>query len=169
MPPPSRDGLRTWRPTMSLSAEILSIICLLVVDNGDDGVRVRLMHVCQRWHAIMLSTPGIPSVLWIRKSTTMEMVRSAVQGTRWLLTVFIKMDDESIGQDFNADVFDACFMAVIEQASRWGTLWIYSLPRTEKFKALHIVPPLKNIEYLWLEPGCHLVSFFEPLMTAITQ
>ena len=144
------------------------MIFLLVVEDEHGIDRVMLMNVCRRWYAIMLSTPGIPCALRIRNSTTMEMVRTATQGTRWLLTVLIAIDDESIEQDFNADIFDACFMAAIEEASRWKTLWIGSLPRIGKCKAFQIVPSLKNLEILGLEPGCHLGGFFEPLMTAIT-
>ena len=97
----------------------------------------------------------------------MEIVRSAIQGTKWLLTVVIRMDDERIGQAFNADVFDACFMAVIEEASRWISLVIYSLPRIGMCKVFHIVPPLKNLMFFGLDHGCDLGSFFVPLMTAI--
>ena len=128
---------------------------------------MRLMRVCRHWYAIMLSTPGIPYNLRIRKSTTMEMVRASIQGTRWLLDVQINMDDESIGQDFNAGAFDACFTAAIEVASRWRALNIYSLPRPETCKAFQIVPPLKTLKAFYLGQGCDLVSFFEPLMTAI--
>ena len=152
-------------PIHLLPAEILSIIFLLVIDYSSD--RVRLMLVCRHWYALMLSTPGIRSGLWIRKSTTMEMVRAAIQGTRWLLDIFIYMDDESIEQDFNVGAFDTCFTAAIEVASRWESLLIYSLPRSGKCKAFQIVPPLKSLKMFYLGQGGDLVSFFEPLMTAI--
>ena len=161
-----QNAVRPWRPLVHLlPVEILSIIFLLVVDDED---RVQLMLVCRRWYAIMLSTPGIPSGVWIRKSTTVELVRAAIQGTRWLLYVNIDMGDESIGQDFNTDTFDVCFMAAIEAASRWQSLVIYSLPRPGKCKAFEIVPLLKNLEFFSLGRGCDLGRFFEPLMTAIT-
>ena len=168
MPSPSQNAVRAWRPpSHSLPSEILSIIFLLVAENEFSRNRVRLMLVCWRWYAIMLSTPGIPALLQINGSTTVERVRAAIQGARWLLYVLINMDDEHIGQDFNADAFDACVMAAIEGASRWKTLGIYSIPQSKKFKAYQIVPPLKNLESLSLGRGCDRGSFFEPLMTAI--
>ena len=158
MPPPS--------PVHLLPAEILSIIFLLVID--DLSERVQLMRVCRHWYAIMLSTPGILSGLWIRKSTTLDMVRASIQGTRWLLGVGIDIDDEGIEQDPNAGAFDTCFTAAIEVASRWEYLGIFSLPRPRKCKTFQIVPPLKGLKVFYLGQGCDLVSFFEPLMTAIT-
>ena len=127
---------------------------------------MRLMLVCRRWYAIMLSTPGIPSRLRINGSTTVEQVRATTQGERWHLYVTIGTDDESIGQDFNADAFDACFMAAIEAASRWKTLRIYSIPKSRKLKAFQTVLPLKTLEDLYLGQDCDRGSFFE-LMTAI--
>jgi hypothetical protein len=127
-----------------------------------------LMLVCRRWYAIMLSTPGIPSPLRIRKSTNVEMVRAAIQGKRWLLDVIVDTNDEGNGQEFNADAFDACFMAAIEAASRWRSLWIHSFPGPGECKAFQIVHPLKSLESFTLNEECDLGSFFEPLMTAIT-
>ena len=164
MPQPSQNVAQTWRPPVHLlPAEILSIIFLLVVEYS--FYRTSLMLVCRRWYAIMLSTPGIPYDLRIRNSTTMERVRATIQGTRWLLTVDIDVNDKRIGQDFNADAFNACFMAAIEAASRWESLLLVSFPQ---YKAFQIVPPLKNLRFFHLDQGCDLGSFFEPLMTAIT-
>ena len=177
MPPPSQNVVHIWRsPVHLLPAEILSIIFQLVVDdNDDDGDgevydddRVRLMLVCRHWHDIMLSTPGIPFILWIRTSTTMEMVRASIQGTTWLLRVTIAIDDKSIEQDFNADGFDECFMAAIEVASRCKSLLFHSFPPPREWKAFPIVPPLKNLESSCLSQGCDIGSFFELFMTAIT-
>ena len=165
MPPPA---VRAWCLLHLLPAEILSIIFLLVIENGYDKDRVRLMLVCRRWYAIVLSTPRILCELRIRKSTTIEMVRAAIQGSWWLLNVIIDIDDESIRQDFNAGAFDASFTAAIEAASRWESLWIYSLPRPGKSKAFQVVPPLKSLKLFYLHHGCDLGSFFGPLMTAIT-
>ena len=166
MPVPSQNA---WRPHVhSLPTEILSIIFLLVVEDEDDEDRVQLMLVCREWYAIMLSTPGIPSGLSIQNSTTIEMVRAAIQGAGWLLNVTIDIDANSIGQDFNADACDACSIDAIEAASRWRSLRIYSFSRLEECKVLQIVPPLENLEHFYLKPGCDLGSFFEPLMTAIT-
>ena len=130
---------------------------------------MQLMLVCRHWYAVVLSTPGILSQLWIRKLTTVEMVRASIQGTRWRLNVNIDIDGKGInGQDFNMDAFDACFTAAIGAASRWESLWIDSLPQPGKFKPFQIVPPLKSLRFFYLEQDCDLVSFFEPLMTAIT-
>ena len=148
-----------------LPAEILSIIFTLAIDYSFECAQ--LMRVCRHWYAVIHSTPEIPYRLWIRKSTTVEMVRASIQGTRWLLEVNIDMDDESIEQDFNAGAFNACFTAAIEAASRWKSLRISTLPRTGKCKAFQIVPPLKNLEHFYFGQGCDLVSFCEPLMIAI--
>ena len=167
MPPPSQNAVRTWHPPgRSLPTEILSIIFLLVVEDEFEGDRVQLMLVCRRWYAIMRSTPRIPSALRIRKSTTAELVRVAIEGTQWLLNVTIDIADKSIGQCFNEDAFEACFMAAIEAASRWQSLAIYSLPRRGKYMAFQAMPPLENLEYICL--SCSLGCFLEPLMTAIT-
>ena len=169
MPPPSQNAVRTWVPPVHfLPIEILSIIFLLLVKTPYDATRMRLMLVCRRWYAIMLSTPEVPALLQIDGSTTVERVRAATQGARWLLYVRIGTDNKSIGQDFNTDVFDACCMAAIEAASRWKTLDIYSIPQSRKRKAFQIVPPLKSLEYRDLGQGCDRGSIFEPLMTAIT-
>ena len=78
----------------------------------------------------------------------------------------VDMGDKSLEQDFNAGAFDACFTAAIEVASRWEYLRIHSLPRPGNCKVFQIARPLKRLRWLYL--GCDLVSFFEPLMTAIT-
>ena len=169
MHPPSQNAVCTRRPTVHfLPTEILSIIFLLIAESWYDKNRLPLMLVCWHWYDIVLSTPGIPSVLRIRKSTTVELVRAAIQGTRWHLYVTINIHGEGIGHDFSPDAFDACFMAAIDAASRWRNLLIYSLPRPGRCKAFLKVPPLKNLEYFCLFPGCDLGSFFEPLMIAIT-
>ena len=167
MSPPSH---RTWRaPVHLLPAEILSMIFLLVVnDEYNTGSRVPLMLVCRHWYAVVLSTPGILSVLRVGNSTAMEMVRAAIQGTRWLLEVVIRMDGESIGQDFNADTFDACFMSAIEATSRCKSLWIFSFPPPGGCKAFQIVPPSKNSESFCLSKDPDIRSFFELFMAAVT-
>ena len=165
MLPPSH---RTWCPPVHLlPAEILSIIFLLVADNEYAGSQMPLMLVCRHWYAIVRSTPGITSILWIRKSTTMEMVRAAIQGTRWLLNVLIEMDGESIGQGFSVDTFDACFMYATEVTSRCKFLSIDSFPPPGECKALQILPPLKNLESSYLSQRCDIGSIFEVLITTI--
>ena len=168
MPPPSQNVVRMWRsPVHLLPTEILSMIFLLVAEALYLEDCVELMLVCRHWYDIILSTPGVPSRLWIGKSTTVEVVRAAIRGTR-ILDVEIDINDGRIGQDFNAVAFDACFKAAIEAASRWKNLTIHSLPRPGEWKAFHIVPPLRKLESFGLKQGCDLGSFFAPLMTAIT-
>ena len=159
-------------PVHLLPAEILSTIFRLVIEYPFECMK--LMNVCRHWYAVIHSTPGIPYNLWIHNSTTMEMVRASIQGTRWLLSVNINMDDENIGQDFNTGAFDvgafdACLTAAIEVASRWESLRMYSLPRTRECKAFQTVPPLKNLKLFFLNQGCDLGGCFEPLMTAIAK
>ena len=153
-------------PVHWLPAEIHSDIFRLIMENGSDLNRVQVMLVCRRWHDTMVSTPGIVSLLSIEKSTTVQMVRAAIQGMRWLLHVSIGEEAEKSGQDLNEDGFDACFKAAIEAASRWKDLEIYSIPQSRKFKAFQILLPLTNLEYVFL--GCDLGRYFEPIMTAIT-
>ena len=170
MPPPSQNVVRTWRPIVHLlPTEILSIIFLLVAED-EYGIdyRMRLMLVCRHWYAIMLSTPGIPSYLRIDNSTTMEIVRAAIQGTKWLLDVTIRIYDKSTGQDFNSDAFDECLVSAIEVASRCKYLSVGSFPPPGDWKAFQIVPPLKNLESSCLSQDCDIGSFFELFMTAIT-
>ena len=169
MSPPSQTAVHTWRPIVHLlPAEILSIIFLFVVGVRDYEGHVRLMLVCRHWYAIMLSTPGIPSYLCIDDSTTMEIVRAAIQGTKWLLDVAIYIHDKSIEQDFNSDAFDACLMSAIQVASRCKSLCVGLFPPPGEWKAFQIVPPLKNIESSGLSQGCDNGSFLGLLMTAIT-
>ena len=169
MPPPPQGVVRRpWRPRPGkvhlLPPEILSEIFLLVMEDQIDVNRMQLMHVCQRWYEIMLSTPGVPSELRIRKSTAVEFVLAAIQGRRWLLNVTINMDNERTGQDFNADAFNVCFMAAIQAASRWRSLSIRSFPQPGEFQ---IEEPLHSLVSFNLDE-CDLGGLFEPLMTAIT-
>ena len=135
-----------------IPVEIISDIFLLVVQ-GQAKYRKDLILVCRRWHAIRLSTPGIPSTpLRIRKSTRVEVVQAAIQGRWWLLYVTVDTDDETYGKDFNADEFHACFMAAAQAASRWWcSLDLYSFPPPEEYKVLQIVQPLECLESFELD------------------
>ena len=116
----------------------------------------------------MLSSQGIPSELRIRKSTTVEFVRAAIQGRGWLLNMTINMDNERIGQDFNADAFNTCFIAAIQAASRWRSLWFHSFPQPGECRVFHIEEPLRSLVFFILDEECDLGGLFEPLMTTIT-
>jgi len=171
---PPDDPLRrcSWRPNKGhlLPVEILSEIFRIVVYTwhySDLRERGWLMLVCRHWYAITVSTPGIPSKLWIRKSTSMASVQAAIQGRRWLLDVFIDPGNERNGQDFNADAFHASFMAAIQEASRWRSLSLHSFPLPGECKAFQIVQRLERLVSFRLDQGCDLGSFFGPLMTAI--
>ena len=170
MPLPSLYAARTGPPQSKidlLPVEILSEIFLLVLEDQPLNDYEQLMKVCRRWYAVILSTPGIPAILWIEKSTTMESTRSVLQGKRWLLRVVIGYEDEELQQYFNYYTFDACFMATLEAASRWRSLFLHSFPRTGKSKTFQIVEPLKGLETFSMSRDCDLGSFFEPLLTAI--
>jgi hypothetical protein len=57
-----------------------------------------LMLVCRHWYAVMLSTPGIPSTLRIRRATQKEVIQTFLQArTRWLIDVIVDMNDEKMG------------------------------------------------------------------------
>ena len=126
------------------------------------------MLVCRRWHAIMLSTPGIPVPLWIEGSTKIEIVQAAIQRRRWLLDLFVNPEAQIPEGGFNADEFHASLTAAIEAASRWRSLELLSFPLLGEYKGLHIMQPLEKLESFTLYQGCDLGDFFEPLMTAIT-
>ena len=151
----------------SIPVEILSEIFLLIAEDSAWD-RKNLMLVCRRWHAIMLSTPGIPSDLWIGRSTTIDVVRAAIQRKRWLLNVIVDPNNKRNQGDWNADEFHACFTIAIEAASRWRSLNVRSFPPPGEHRVLHIAPPLEKLESFTLSQGCDLGNFFDPLMTAVT-
>ena len=130
--------------------------------------RNNLMLVCRRWYAIMLSTPGIPSVLRIGESTKIEIVQVSIQRRRWLLDLIINPDAQIPEEGFNVDEFHGCLTTAIEAASRWRSLELLSFPLLGEYKGLHIIQPLEKLESFTLWEGCDLGDFFEPLMTALT-
>ena len=151
-----------------IPVEILSEIFLLVLL---DRARYKktLVLVCHRWYAIMLSTPGITSQLWIRKATKKEVVQEFIQGRRNRFAVVVDVNDEEHGKGFNADDFHASLMVAGQAASRWQSLDLRSLPPPGEFKALDtIAQPLESLRSVILGKCCDLGNFFEPLMTAIT-
>ena len=94
------------------------------------------MLVCQCWHAIVLSTPGIHSSLTIRRATQKEVVQQFIQGRKSHLYVRVDMNDEKDGSDFNAENFHACIMATAQAASRWSSLHLISPPPHGEYKHL---------------------------------
>jgi len=149
-----------------IPVEILEEIFLLIVLHGSE-YRRDLMLVCRRWHAIILSTPGIHSQLTIRKATQKEVVRAFIQGRKSRLHIRVDMNDEKDGSDFNPETFHACFMAAAQAASRWSSLTLISPPPREEYKALQILQPLVHLESIRV--ACDVGEFLEPLMTAISR
>ena len=107
----------------TMPVEIFSEIFQLTTQENPRN-RVDLMLVCRRWHAIMLSTPGIHAQLQIRRSTQKKDVDTF--GRTWLLYVTVDMRDEGDENDFNTESFYACFNAVAQGASRWRSLVLIS-------------------------------------------
>jgi hypothetical protein len=151
-----------------IPVEILSEIFQLVLRYSSRDKKT-LMLVCQRWHDIMLSIPGITHRLWIRRATKKELVQKFIQGRRFRFAVVVDVNDEGHGKDFNADDFHASLMVACEAASRWRFLILRSFPPPGEYKAPDtIVQPLESLRGLILREHCDLGSFFEPLMNAIT-
>jgi hypothetical protein len=151
-----------------IPVEILSEIFLIILQYWPWD-KATLVLVCQRWHAIMLSMPGITSRLWIRRATKKEVVQAFIQGRRTRFVVVVDMNDEGHGTDFNADDFHACLMVASQAASRWRYLDLRSFPPPGEYKAPDtITQPLENLRSFSMSQSCDLGNFFEPLMTAIT-
>jgi len=148
--------------------EIHSEIFLLVIQNWADA-KARLELVCQRWYAIMISTPGIMYRLWIRKATKKEAVQAFIQRRKTPFAMIVDVNNEGHGEDFNSDDFDASLMAACQAASRWQFLVLRSFPPPGEYKASDtIVQPLESLTSFIMGKNCDLGSFLEPLMTAIT-
>jgi hypothetical protein len=126
-----------------------------------------LMLVCQHWLAIMLSTPGIPSPLTIRKVTQKEVIQAFIQGRKLRLDVRVDMNEEKDGSYFNAESFHACFMAAAQAASRWTSFNLISPPPHGEYKAMQILQPLVRLQSFKAARGCG--GLLEPLMTAISR
>jgi hypothetical protein len=148
--------------------EILSEIFLLVLQDAPLD-KETLMLVCQRWHDIMLSTPGITHRLWIRRATKKEVVQAFIRGRRFRFAVIVDVNNEGHGKDFNANDFHACLMVACEAASRWHFLILRSFPPPGEYKTPDtIVQPLESLRGFLLGEHCDPGNFLEPLMTAIT-
>lgn len=146
--------------------EILSEIFLLIVKEQPLN-REHLMLVCQRWHAVMLSIPGIHSQLRIRRATQKEVVQAFIQGRRSRLDVTIDMKDERDGNAFDVDNFHACFIAAAEAAPRWRSLKLISPPPHGQSKDLQILRPLEHLESFKLAEG--FGKFLKPVMMWISR
>ena len=149
-----------------IPVEILSEIFLRTVQDWS-GFRERLMLVCRRWHAIVLSTPGIHSQLTIRRATQKEIVQAFVQGTKTRLDVRVDIDDETDGSDFNPENFLACFMAAAQAASRWTSLNLISPPPLGEYTDVRVWQPLGHLESFKVARG--FGGFLGPVMTAIRR
>jgi hypothetical protein len=151
-----------------IPVEILSEIFLLVLRDRP-RYKETMALVCQRWHGIMLSIPGVTHRLWIRRATKKEVVQKFIQGRRFRFAVVVDVNDEGDGEDFNADDFHASLMVACEAASRWHFLNLRSFPPPGEYKAPDtIAQPLENLRGFVLREHCDLGDFLKPLMTAIT-
>jgi len=145
--------------------EILAEIFLLLRPRAQ---RKRdLMLVCRRWHAIMLSTPGINYHLTIRRATQKEAVQAFIQGRKSRLDVSVDVNDEKDGIGFNPENFHACFMAAAQAASRWLSINLISPPPHGEYTNLRILQPLVHLKSFKL--ACGFGKFIELLMTAISR
>jgi hypothetical protein len=149
-----------------IPVEILTEIFLLIVQDWS-GYRSELVLVCRRWHAIVLSTPGIHSRLTIRRATQKEGVQAFIQSRKSRLDVRVDMDDETDGSDFNAENFHACFMAAAQAASRWSLLNLISPPPHGEYKGVQILQPLVHLESF--ELACGFGGLVEPLIIAVCR
>ena len=149
-----------------IPVEILSEIFLLVVKDYSLD-QVPLMLVCRRWHAIVLSTPGIHSRLSIRRATQKEVVQLFIQSRKSRLVVRVDMNDGEHGSEFNADNFHASFIAAAQAASRWSSLRLISPPPHGEYKHLQILQPLVHLKTVTVGHG--FGKFFDQIMTAISR
>ena len=168
--PNSSNPLLPWRPWVHsgvpLPDEILSEIFLLVVEERERYQR-NITLVCWRWHEIVLSTPGLHTQLRIRKATKKEVVQAFINRRKTRLDVFVDMNDERDGNEFDADNFRACFTAAAQVASRWRRLHLISPPPHGEYQDIHITQPLEYLDRFKLASG--FGNLVEPLVTAISQ
>ena len=151
-----------------IPVEILSEIFLLVILDRPEA-KERLELVCQRWYAIVISTPGITSRLWIRRATKKETVQAFIQRRRTGFAVIVDVNDEGDGEGFNAEDFHTSLVVACQAAPRWQFLNIRSFPPPGEYNAPDItVKPLESLRGFIVREHCDLGSFLEPLMTAIT-
>ena len=176
-PDPSRSGpslsnpLLPWRPWVRsgvhlIPDEILSEIFLLVVEEKE-YYQENLMLVCWRWHEIVLSTPGLHTQLRIRRATRKEVIQALINRTKTRLDLFVDMNDERDGNEFDADNFHACFTAAAQVAARWRKLHLISPPPHGEYQDIHITQPLEHLD--WFELDSDFGNLVEPLVTAISQ
>ena len=153
-----------------IPVEIFSEIFLYAVQ-ADPSSQTKLMLVCQHWHDIMLSTPGIHSQLRIYRWTTTHHIERFGKG--WLLDVIV--DPEYVPDDaswfmrsFDPVEFRASLVTVAKAASRWRSLALLSLPPPGAYKNLQIINPSQHLESFKLTTSCNLGDFLEPILNAIT-
>jgi len=151
-----------------IPVEILSEIFLLVLLVWPGGKKT-LELVCQRWYAIMISTPGTTSRLWIRRAAKKEVVQAFIQRRKTPFAVIVDVNDEGDGECFNSEDFHTSLMVACQAAPRWQFLNIRSFPPPGEYNAPDItVKPLESLRGFIMREHCDLGSFFGPLMNAIT-
>jgi hypothetical protein len=161
--------IRPWLPPGKadlIPVKILTEVFLLTLKDWPQYRRI-LMLVCRRWHAIILSIPGIHAQLTIRRATQKEVVLAFIQGRKSRLHVRVDMSDETDGSDFNAENFLACLMAAVQAASRWSALSLISPPPHGEYKAVQILQPLEHLETFKVGHG--FGEFLEQVMTTISN
>jgi len=151
-----------------IPVEILSEIFLFVIQDWP-AAKAHLELVCQRWYAIMISTPGIMYRLWIRRATKKEVVQAFIQRRKTSFAVIVDVNDKGDGEDFNSEDFHASFIVACQAAPRWQFLNLRSLPPPGEYKAPDTtVKSLESLRGFIMSEHCDLGSFLEPLMTVIT-
>jgi len=171
MPSTSSGSVHLLLPTGKahlIPVEILSEIFLLILQDAPRYKRT-LELVCQRWYAVMISTPGITSRLWIRRATKKEVVQAFIQRRKTRFAVIVDVNHEGDGEDFNSEDFHASFIVACQAAPRWTFLNLLSFPPPGKYEAPDTtMKPLESLRGFMMGEHCDLGSFLEPLMTAIT-
>jgi len=152
-----------------IPVEILSEIFLLVLLGWLED-KERLELVCRRWYAIVSSTPGITTRLWIRRATKKEVVQAFIQRTgETRFVVIVDVNHKGDGEGFNSEDFHTSLMVACQAAPRWQFLNIRSFPPPGEYNAPDItVKSLGSLRGFIMRKHCDLGSFLGPLMTAIT-
>jgi len=147
-----------------IPVELFSEIFLFMI-HVEPRSQLNLMLVCQRWRAIMLSTPGVRLPLRIGRWTQVNRIEAVTQGSSSHLDVIVDVNNMRDKTDYNDRDFYASFTAAAQVASRWRSLELVSFPPPGTYSDLDITQPLSRLESFQLRPDCRLGNFLAPLMT----